>query len=62
MARKRSLKFDKVGNWSEIKLEIVEAYAQAYSKIISAQKNPQLYHVYIDAFAGSGARRVKSIL
>ena len=54
MARKRSLKFDKVGNWSEIKLEIVEAYAQAYSKIISAQKNPQLYHVYIDAFAGSG--------
>ena len=51
MARKRSLKFDKVGNWSEIKLEIVEAYAQAYSKIISAQKNPQLYHVYIDAFA-----------
>src|SRR3989338_233820 len=54
MARKRSLKFDKVGNWSEIKLEIVEAYAQAYSKIISAQKNPQLYHVYIDSFAGSG--------
>lgn len=54
MARKRSLKFDKVGNWSEIKLEIVEAYAQAYSKIISAQNNPQLHHVYIDAFAGSG--------
>ena len=46
--------FDEVGYWSEIKLEILKAYASAYSKILSAQKNPRFYHVYIDAFAGAG--------
>ena len=54
-ARQRSaLKLDQVGYWSEIKLEIVREYAKAYSTILSAQKRPSLYHVYIDAFAGAG--------
>lgn len=44
--------FDEIGYWSEIKLDIVRKYAQAYSKILSA--NPSLHHVYIDAFAGAG--------
>ncbi|MFH0914421.1 MAG: three-Cys-motif partner protein TcmP [Chloroflexota bacterium] len=49
-----ALPFDRIGYWSEIKLDIVRQYALQYSKILSSQKNPALYHVYIDAFAGSG--------
>ena len=45
---------DEINIWSEIKLEIVKEYASAYSTILSAQKNPALYHIYIDAFAGAG--------
>lgn len=50
----RGLKFDVIGYWSEIKLDIVRQYAAAYSKILVAQKRPALHHVYIDAFAGPG--------
>lgn len=46
--------FDRIGYWSEIKLEIIEKYAAAYSTILSGQKNPALQHVYIDGFAGAG--------
>ncbi len=46
--------FDEVGNWSEIKLDIIREYAAAYSRIIAAQRKPELHHVYIDAFAGAG--------
>jgi len=52
--------FDRIGYWSEIKLEILQKYASAYSTILSAQKNPSLYHVYIDAFAGGGAHIAKA--
>jgi three-Cys-motif partner protein len=62
MVKKRSLKFDKIGNWSEIKLEIIDAYAKEYSTIISAQKKIRLHHVYIDAFAGSGEHVSKTNL
>lgn len=31
------LKFDLIGDWSEIKLDIVKAYAKAYSTILAAQ-------------------------
>src|SRR5271165_462373 len=48
------LQFDEIGYWSEIKLEILASYGQAYSRILTAQKNPALSHVYIDAFAGAG--------
>jgi three-Cys-motif partner protein len=47
--------FDRIGYWSEIKLDIIKEYASAYSRILAAQKKPSLYHVYIDAFAGAGA-------
>ncbi|MGA8307327.1 MAG: three-Cys-motif partner protein TcmP [Candidatus Acidiferrales bacterium] len=46
--------FDEIGYWSEIKLDILEKYAKAYSTILASQKKPSLYHVYIDAFAGAG--------
>ncbi len=48
------VKLDEIGNWSEVKLDIVREYAAAYSRILSARKSPALYHVYIDAFAGAG--------
>jgi len=44
--------FDEIGRWSEVKLDILKNYAQAYSKILA--KQPNLVHVYIDAFAGPG--------
>jgi three-Cys-motif partner protein len=52
MERKSKLKFDEIGYWSEIKLDIIKRYASEYSKILTAQQN--LSHVYIDAFSGAG--------
>ncbi len=54
MGQESKLKFDEIGYWSEMKLDIIKDYASEYSKILAAQKTPQLYHVYIDAFAGAG--------
>lgn len=47
-------KIDEIGRWSEVKLDIVKRYAVEYSKILSTQKDPKLFHVYTDAFAGTG--------
>lgn len=52
-------RFDEIGYWSEVKLEIQKEYAKAYSTILSAQKNPKLTHVYVDAFAGAGVHLTK---
>jgi three-Cys-motif partner protein len=54
LSRKAVLKFDEVGYWSEIKLDIVREYATAYSHNLSAQVRPKFCHIYIDAFAGPG--------
>ncbi len=54
MSRRSRLKFDKIGYWSEIKLDIIKEYATAYSRIFSAERQRSFYHVYIDAFAGAG--------
>lgn len=51
---RKSIKYDVVGYWSEIKLDIVRKYAKAYSTIMTAGKKPSLHHIYIDAFAGPG--------
>jgi three-Cys-motif partner protein len=48
----RMLKYDNIGYWSEIKLDMIKEYAKAYSTILSAQKG--FHHIYIDAFAGAG--------
>ena len=52
MAEQSALRFDEIGIWSEVKLDIIRDYATEYSKILSAQGN--LHHVYIDGFAGGG--------
>lgn len=44
-------KFDEIGRWSEVKLDIIEEYAGAYSRIMAGQ---QFNTFYIDAFCGSG--------
>ena len=49
-----SAKIDGIGPWSEVKLDILKRYAVEYSKILSSQRNPTFFHVYIDAFAGAG--------
>src|SRR5206468_4565784 len=54
MSCTKRLKFDEIGYWSEIKLDIVKDYASAYSRILAAQTKPALHHVYVDAFAGAG--------
>ena len=53
------MKYDEIGYWSEIKLDIVREFAGTYSKILNAQKSPALYHIYIDAFAGAGVHLSK---
>jgi len=56
---KDQFQFDRIGYWSEIKLEIIKEYAKAYSKILGAQRSPSFYHIYIDAFAGAGVHLTK---
>ena len=46
--------FDEIGGWSELKLEILKKYADAYSRILSASRQTPFFHVYVDAFAGAG--------
>lgn len=47
-----AFRFDRIGYWTELKLEIIREYASAYSRILTAQGS--LHHVYIDGFAGAG--------
>ena len=47
------LKYDVIGYWSEVKLDIIREYASAYSTIVSGQRFIKK-HLYIDAFAGAG--------
>jgi three-Cys-motif partner protein len=47
------LKYDVIGYWSEVKLDIIREYASVYSRIVSAQPSINK-HMYIDAFAGAG--------
>jgi three-Cys-motif partner protein len=44
--------FDEIGNWTEIKLEIIRKYAKAYSTIINNRSG--FHHVYVDGFCGAG--------
>lgn len=53
----RDEKYDEIGPWSEVKLEIIRKYAAAYSTILNTKK---LHYVYIDAFAGAGVHISKS--
>ncbi len=54
--RKREFRPDEIGYWSEVKLDIVKEYAQAYSTIMHSQKQKKRvrWYAYIDAFSGAG--------
>jgi three-Cys-motif partner protein len=60
LSKRRKLKLDEIGYWSEIKLDIIRDYAKAYSTILAAQEKPRFHHVYIDAFAGAGVHLSKT--
>lgn len=53
-----SFKFDEIGNWSEIKLEIVEKYGAAYTTAFA--NFPNLKKYYIDGFSGAGVHVSKT--
>jgi three-Cys-motif partner protein len=48
---------DKLGSWSEIKLEIIKRYSEEYARIVN---NNNLISCYIDAFSGSGIHTSKT--
>lgn len=50
---------DVVGYWTEIKLNILEEYSSAYSKIMRKQSSIRHFS-YIDAFAGAGTHLSKA--
>lgn len=47
-----TFRFDEVGIWSELKLEIIEKYGSAYTKAFA--NAPRLKKFYIDGFSGAG--------
>lgn len=55
---KHKFHFDEIGEWSEIKLDIIREYAKAYSTIMARQS--RMSHYYIDGFAGAGVHVSKS--
>ncbi len=52
-----AFRFDEIGAWSEVKLEIIEQYGAAYTKAFS--RNPKLKKYYIDGFSGAGVHIAK---
>lgn len=56
-------KFDEIGAWSELKLEIIEKYGAAYTKAFAKTRNLKKY--YIDGFSGAGvhvSKRTKAAI
>jgi three-Cys-motif partner protein len=56
------VKLDEVGDWSELKLEVLSKYASAYTAILRGNR---LHPIYIDGFAGAGqhiSKRTKELI
>jgi three-Cys-motif partner protein len=54
-----ALRFDEVGAWSVLKLDVIEQYGVAYTKAFS-HRGRQLKKYYIDGFSGAGIHIEKS--
>jgi three-Cys-motif partner protein len=52
------VQFDKIGRWSELKLEIVEKYGAAYTTALGGA--PNLKKFYIDGYSGAGVHVSRS--
>jgi three-Cys-motif partner protein len=50
---------DVVGNWTEVKLQILRDYSKEYAKILNKQQYIRHY-AYIDGFAGAGSHISKT--
>ena len=53
-----AFRFDEVGDWSVLKLDIIEQYGGAYTKAFNV-RGRRLKKFYIDGFSGAGAHVVK---
>lgn len=52
---------DSIGPWSEIKLDLIEAYMKVWAKILGAKSQAAIFcRIYIDAFAGAGVNRSRA--
>lgn len=50
---------DRVGLWTEVKLDILREYSKAYARILN--KQPAIRHyAYVDGFAGEGTHISKT--
>jgi three-Cys-motif partner protein len=46
---------DKIGEWSEIKLDLIQEYMKVYATIMGAEKQAKRFRrIYVDAFASAG--------
>jgi len=54
-----TVKYDTIGQWSEIKLCIIKEYAKAFASVLKNQKYIK-HTAYIDGFAGAGAHISKT--
>jgi len=50
-------RFDEIGGWSELKLELVEKYGAAYTRAFA---NTKLKKFYVDSFSGGGVHLSKT--
>jgi three-Cys-motif partner protein len=55
---KSPFRFDEIGAWSVLKLDIIEKYGAAYTKAFN-KRGSNLKKYYIDGFSGAGAHVVK---
>ena len=59
LSTRKDMRFDEIGEWSEMKLDIVGMYAKAYTTILRGQ--PEGFKIYyIDGFSGPGLHKTKS--
>jgi three-Cys-motif partner protein len=52
-------RFDQIGAWSVLKLDIIEKYGSAYTTTFENLRGRNLKKYYIDAFSGAGVHVVK---
>jgi three-Cys-motif partner protein len=55
---KPPFRFDEIGEWSVLKLDIIEKYGAAYTKAFN-KRGARLKKYYIDGFSGAGVHVVK---
>ena len=52
-------RFDEIGEWSVLKLDIIEKYGSAYTTTFENMRGQKLKKFYIDGFSGAGVHVVR---